>query len=53
MKSDYERANVLVAAAKGGALDAATRQAYVDAARSIKSEYERNRALAALAVTQG
>ena len=49
MGNEYERANLLVASTKGTTFDPATRKAYLDAASSLKSEYERNRALAAIA----
>jgi hypothetical protein len=48
IKSDYERARVLVAVADAYTLDDGARDAYVKAARSISSDYERGRALAAL-----
>lgn len=45
--SAYERAEVLLAVARAYRIEGALRDPYVDAARSIDSEYERNRALAA------
>ena len=51
MKNDYERANVLIDTAKGASFDAALRKAYLDAADTIRSAYDKNRVLAALART--
>jgi hypothetical protein len=45
--SAYERAEVLLAVARTYRIDGAVHDAYVDAARSIDSDYERGRALAA------
>lgn len=45
--SAYERAEVLLAVARAYRLDGALHDPYVDAARSIDSDYERDRALAA------
>lgn len=45
--SAYERAEVLLAVARAYRLEGALHDSYVDAARSIDSDYERNRALAA------
>lgn len=45
--SAYERAEVLLAVARTYRIDGALHDSYVDAARSIDSDYERGRALAA------
>jgi hypothetical protein len=47
--SDYELASLLTGIARGRHLDGSVRQAYLDAAGKIGSEYESQRALAALA----
>ena len=47
-KSDYELANVLVAAAQSRPLSDAAVSTYAEASRSIQSDYEQRRALAAL-----
>ncbi len=47
VKSAYERAELLLAVARTYRVDGALHDAYVDAARSIDSDYERGRALAA------
>jgi hypothetical protein len=48
MSSDYDRAEVLLAFLHAGAVDAATRPAFVSAAERIRSSYDQNRVLAAL-----
>ena len=48
IKSDYKRASVLVEIAGQYNLSGAPRDAYLEAARSIHSTYERQRAQAAL-----
>jgi hypothetical protein len=48
IKSDYERARVLVTVGNAYDLSDEARDAYLKAARSISSEYDRGRALAAL-----
>ncbi len=47
--SAYERAELLLTVARAYRIDGALHDAYVDAAQSIGSDYERNRALAAAA----
>jgi hypothetical protein len=47
-KSDYDRAEVLVAVLKAKPLDTSARQACVDAAEGLKSTCDQNRVLAAL-----
>ncbi len=49
MRSDYERAEVLMTFVDAPRSDAALRQAFVNAAQSIHSQYEQSRVLAALA----
>ena len=51
--SDYERASLLVEIAGQYNLSGAPRDAYLEAARSIPSEYERQRAQAALVAREG
>ena len=46
--SDYEKARVLSTVAHSYPLDGALRESYIKAANSIQSEFERNRALAAV-----
>ena len=48
MRSDYDRAETLLAFLNARAVDSTSRQAFVDAADRIKSNYEQNRVLAAL-----
>jgi hypothetical protein len=48
MKSDYERAEILLAFLNGNAVDGTVRQAFVNAAERIQSQHEQNRVLAAL-----
>lgn len=48
IRSDYERAEFLIAVATDPASDAAARAAYVEATRDMRSDYERRRALKAL-----
>jgi hypothetical protein len=49
MSSDYDRAEILLAFVNAGAIDSATRPAFVSAAESIRSSHDQNRVLAALA----
>ena len=51
VESDYERAQVLVAAARAHTFSSSAREAYIRIAETL-GEYERNRSLAALARTQ-
>jgi beta-lactamase regulating signal transducer with metallopeptidase domain len=53
IKSDYERASLLVEIAGQYKLSGAPRDAYLEAARSIRSQYERQRAEAALVERPG
>ena len=53
MRSDYERAGVLVLVAEHQTLDTTARAAYRRAAESMGSRYEQDRALAALARSEG
>jgi hypothetical protein len=53
IKSDYERASLLVEIASQYNLSGAPRDAYLEAARSIHSTYERQRAQAALVERSG
>jgi hypothetical protein len=48
MKADYEKSRVLLAVANRYSLTGALRENYLKTADSITSEYERNRALAAV-----
>ena len=48
LRSDYEAASVLVHLAGHRALTGSARDAYRRAAEGLRSQYERNRALAAL-----
>jgi hypothetical protein len=48
LRSDYDRAESLMALLNTTAVDASLRPAFVDAAESIKSAYDQNRVLAAL-----
>ncbi len=48
MRSDYERAEALLALANGRFVDAAIQPAFVEAATAIRSSHEQNRVLAAL-----
>jgi hypothetical protein len=48
MKSDYERAEVLLAFLSGNAVEGSVRQAFLNAAERIQSQHEQNRVLAAL-----
>ena len=53
MKSDYDRAQVLQHVAKQVKLDQRAAQAYLQAMSSMKSDYERRRALTALFASAG
>jgi hypothetical protein len=46
--SAYEKSRVLLAVARSYTLEGALRESYIKAANSINSEFERNRALAAV-----
>jgi hypothetical protein len=48
MRSDYDRAETLLAFLNARAVDSASRQAFVDAADRIRSSYDQTRVLAAL-----
>ena len=48
MRSDYDRAETLLAFLGAKAVDASSRQAFVNAAERIRSSYDQNRVLAAL-----
>jgi hypothetical protein len=48
MKADYEKSRVLLAVANHYSLTGELRDSYIKTADSINSEYERNRALAAV-----
>lgn len=48
ISSDYEKAQLLVKVAKSGSSDEAVRNALVEAAKTIGSEYERGRVLSAV-----
>jgi hypothetical protein len=48
IKSDYERAQLLIKTTNGFALDQAAQTAYLDAVASISSDYEKGRVLSAL-----
>jgi len=48
MHSDYDRAEVLLAFLKAGAIESTSRQAFVAAADRIRSQHDQNRVLAAL-----
>jgi hypothetical protein len=48
MGSDYEKSRILLTVASRYSLSGALRDSYIKTAESIKSEYERNRALAAV-----
>jgi hypothetical protein len=49
MQSDYERAELLLAFVNAFRSDTAVRQSFVDATQRIRSTYEQNRVMAALA----
>jgi hypothetical protein len=52
MRSDYNRAEVLLSFVHTPRSDTAVRQAFVNAAQSIRSSYDQNRVLAALAKSE-
>jgi hypothetical protein len=52
MRSDYDRAEVLLIFVNVPGIDTAVRQAFVNAAQGIKSSYDQNRVLAALAKSE-
>ena len=52
MRSDYDRAEVLLIFVHAPGIDSTVRQAFVNAAQSIRSSYDQNRVLAALAKSE-
>ncbi|HMF99298.1 MAG TPA: hypothetical protein VKE96_33595, partial [Vicinamibacterales bacterium] len=49
MRSDYDRAETLLTSLRGQSVDAAVRAAYVTSAERLKSRYDQDRVMAAVA----